>query len=208
MRRKADPLVAAALLWLLGLGGCALTDAGVPRDLKLSSIAVVYGNDLTEDSWRGYDARLNPKLLRIEFTTKYDLFYLPYERRNAIFSRIDLCDKNTLRDKWGINESDTVYWNGINVNSAYQYRANPQIKDSYYSLSVRTFYTFLYVSMQRAPETKVGGDESPPISYDLDKEPENICLRVFGADEAHLAFSSNIVFVPKQVIANALAAAP
>jgi len=207
MTCKSATLVGVTLLCVLGAGGCALVDPDVARDLKFSSIAVVYGKDLAEDSWQGYDSRPNPKLLKIEFTTKYDLFYLPYENRFAIFNRVDFCDTSTFFDKWGPNESDTVYWSGINVNLAHNYRSDPQIRGKYNSSSVRAFYTFLYVSKKWPPDTKVGDDEWPPVSYDLDKEPENICLRVFGADEAHVVFSSNIVFIPKEVIANALAAA-
>jgi hypothetical protein len=76
----------------------------------------------------------------------------------------------------------------------------------YSFLTQRVFYTYLYASVQWPPDAKAD-DGFLPVSYDLDKEPEDICLKVFGADEAHVVFTSNTVVIPKQIIANALAAA-
>jgi hypothetical protein len=87
MRRKRTALAAVVVLCVLGLAGCSLVGPDAPRDLKFSSIAVVNGKDVIEDSWRGYDLRPNPELLRIEITTKYDFLRGPYEREYLVDRR-------------------------------------------------------------------------------------------------------------------------
>jgi hypothetical protein len=77
-----------------------------------------------------------------------------------------------------------------------------------YGLPVtRTFYVYLSVSYYASPNISHVGGEPPPLLYDLEERPENVCLRVGGGVMFGPSFRSNIVFIPKEVIANALAAA-
>jgi hypothetical protein len=77
----------------------------------------------------------------------------------------------------------------------------------YDSQTTRTFYVYLAVSYYASPNISHVFGEPPPLLYNLENKSENVCLLVGGGVMFGPSFRSNIVFIPKEVIANALAAA-
>jgi hypothetical protein len=100
-----------------------------------------------------------------------------------------------------------VYWRGIDVDDTDAYGNDPELLKNYGLSMKRTFYVYLSVSHYEYPNISHISGESPALLYNLEEQPENVCLRVRGGTMLGQSFISNIVFIPKEAIANALAAA-
>jgi hypothetical protein len=194
---------------LCGLGGCALIGLPNPDDLTFASVSVIYSKDRTDDTWplRVPGSPINEKLLRIDFTTKFDLFYAASGRHYNIWNRMDFCHPETNVYNSGVSWHPGVYWNGIDVTDTDAYLKQPEVLKAYGSTTMRTFYAYLSASHYRFPNTPHFFGEPPPLLYNLDDRPEDVCLRVSGGKMLGSSFQSNIVFIPRAAIANALATA-
>jgi len=206
--RKPALLTAAIMLCVPNLGGCALIALPDPDDLAFSSIAVLYSNDRTDDTWplTVPGSQINEKLLRIEFTTKFNLFLAAYQRYYNIWNRIDFCQHNTDGYLGGVSEYPGVYFGAVNVDDLDAYGRSPEILKTYGLPITRTFYAYLAVSYYASPNISHVDGEPPPLLYILEEKADNVCLRIGGGVMFGPTFRSNIVFIPKEVISNALAA--
>jgi hypothetical protein len=206
-RSAATPLAAAALLCVLGPSGCALIGPPDPDDFTFSSVAVVYSNDRTDDTWPKYDPNPNRKLLKIAFTTKFDLLGAAFEKGYNVWNRIDFCHTDTDIYSLGVNPKSAVFWNGIDMQrSDLNKDQRDSIKKTYDSTHPRTFYVYLNVVVDFPQDYGVIHGEPPPLLYSLDEKPEDVCLTIHGGALIRRFFTSNTVFIPRQVIANALGA--
>jgi hypothetical protein len=194
------------MLHILGSSGCALISLPDPDDLALSSVAAVNSEDLSEYPWSS--ELLHPpaeEMLRVDFATRYDLFHAAHEY--SIWNRVDFCKPDTDVYNSGVNWNLHVYWNKLNLDDLDAYAKNPELAKLYNSSTTRTFYVYIAVSHYESPNISHISGEPPALLYNLEEQPENVCLRVEGGTMLGQSFRSNTVFIPKEAIANALTAA-
>jgi hypothetical protein len=204
---KLALLLAAALLCILGTGGCALIGPRDPHDFTFSSVAAVYPNDRTDDTWPKYGPSQNEKLLKIEFTTKFDLLNSVLDEGYNVDDRIDFCSRSTDVYSMGVNSNPTIFWDGVDLMRSDLYHGDiKSSKNRYDSAHLRTFYVYLHVVNNFTQDYGMIHGEPPPLLYNLDQTPQDVCLTIHGAALIRRFFTSNTIFIPKQVIANALAA--
>lgn len=201
------PLVA------LLLGGCISTNT--PGDLTMLSVQSVDWRDQDELPGPGVSPALgmvrdrdlalmgqsitggekpHRPLLKIEFTSTTNLSKFVIVNSYNLGNTAFLCDRR--KDSAGLSFPD-IYWHGIRLG---EHEFDPIERHSDAAGAPITYYIFIDVAREKVVPSK-----PPREGFDLRQNPENVCFYLAGGNESGRGYRSNMVTIPKDVIAAALA---
>ena len=186
---KLGPYVA---LFCLALTGC-----GYIGDLALRSVEAVDHYDRMEILKPSNDVVAHETVLRVEFTSRTDLAKYTDRGDYNLGAWADFC-KPVDRPHQIFMSFLNVYWRGLEIHG----NGHPVGVNGEGTGEPIIYYTFLSVA-----RNSVTPSNPPEIAFDLRKQPEDVCFRLRGGNEAG-GFSSNSVTIPKAVIEKALQNAP
>jgi hypothetical protein len=173
------------LLMVLTCSGCVSTKID---DLKLSSVGSADLQTQTElPTTFGLPSAL---LLKVSFSTTTDLTQI--DDAVTLGDEAFFCDKPDIHARLA---SPNIFWNGIKIPT---WPDTPKIRPNT-SHDPITYYTFLRVTLDEP-------DTGKPLfsSFDLARDPQNICLRLVGGAYRAFGWRSNTIVIPKDTISSVL----
>lgn len=221
MRQTALRAVPLMSVMLLMCSSCASVSI---EDVTLSSVRAVDYHDETElpvpGDLRPYiaDMAANPAILRappssaglpplktaerphrallkVEFTSRIDL------------SKVDFADNLSTKTFFCRRSDANVLLGGVHIYSNHHVVPsgyNEPIETSNTATgALYTYYTFISVA-----RNEPGGGKPVYESFDLRRNPEDVCFRLVGGEYRAFGYRSNIVSIPKALIARALDQGP
>ncbi len=200
---------AATFFCSLGLGACAFVPPSAPDDLKFVSIKAVDSRSLPasiqHDIGR-YKFNQQPrKIMEVTFSSNNNIVEYRNQWGDTYLTAV------ACREWDGVGKSEkdassgyvyagplgmgtsSVYWQNIDVLNPLE-KNTPAVKE-------QPFAFRFYVDVNRKSEYQ------PHASYDLRTNAEPICFQITSAEMTNTGAKTNIVTIPKEAIAAALAAA-
>jgi hypothetical protein len=171
------------------LSACVMLSPVGPQDLRLVSVKAVDYRDASEILSIGKGPRPALLLLKIEFSSKRDLMKLSQEREFSIYNNPAICPNSDQPIK--VKTFPSVYWSNMEVKQT----SLPPLPCAGGSDEVPKVYHIYVVVSQFERDSY----------YDLKQHPESICFYVAGGDMLGRTLSSNIVRIPREIIAESLA---
>jgi hypothetical protein len=196
-----------ALLALPPLAACSLLSPSAPSDLKFISVDTV--DTTTLPAWEQADiskVHYNPlprKVLEVRFSSNSNLVEDGKNWNNTNILTVACRDwKDRYKFIQGPSggqipagpigmETSTVYWNNIDVFDNFRSEtlegAKPFIYHYYIDIHKKSTYR-------------------PEASYDLNVNPQDVCFQITSAEMFRPGAHTNVIVIPKDAIAAALAA--
>jgi hypothetical protein len=193
-------------------GGC--TSINTPGDLALTSVQVVDWQEQKELPGPGvsplfgllsdHDLALmgqsvtgGPKphraMLKVEFTSAMNLPQFVIENSYNLANKTFFCDQPRTSPFMSFPD---VFWHGVRLS---RLEGNPITQNSKAPSVLNTYY--IYVDVARE---KVAPSNPPQNGFDLRQKPGDVCFHIGGGNESGLGYRSNIVIIPRDMIAAAL----
>lgn len=184
------------------LTSCSMT---APRDLKLKSVQLSY---LDRDLFDGIHAHEVSKpsgaeqnlteVLKVSFYSKTNLFEVRRDNGYNIGGEASSCKPIN----GGLIDIPIgyVYWRGYSVNTKFE--DIPLSERSSPELAAGQVISYEVYALVRRDASVAARTQKP--TYDLQRAPFDLCLRVHGGNMMGMEFTSNVVQVPQDQISSAL----
>jgi hypothetical protein len=170
------------------VGGCIISNT--PGDLTFASAELADRRDRMEMPGPG-------ALLKIEFTSRMDLSKFAMEHSYNLGAIAFFCGRP---NDFVVLSFPDVYWRRVRLG---QGEADPIERGQDDKIELLTYYLFINVAREAIVPSK-----PREKSFDLRREPEDVCFHLRGGNESGRGYKSNTVVIPKDAIESALAEAP
>ncbi len=184
------------------VSGCALYEPHI-SDLALVSVEIVPARVLTTGKLRDSEPQI-----KITFSSEVDLVDIGQGKHFfsfPVYQETTLC-KNFASGRGGeISIGGEVFWKGGGVNGSNTYYSH----EDYSAELFRKFYPefkeqkLKYYEAFSSIRHVMGVPHPIKVAFDLERQPEDLCLAVHGGDMLGATYRSNTVVVPKAAIAEA-----
>lgn len=182
-------LAVAATLSALVCGGCVSVNI---KDLAPASVEAVEREDHSELEVQANSDRAHELFLKTSFTSHADLTRID----DAISLRGEglFCSRPNAHVRL---VTPHIFWRGVKLS---HWPDSIQIQpDESDPRAPITYYTFIRVALE---ERQPG---NPPFeSFDLRRQPEDVCIRLVGGPYRAFGWQSNTMKISKEVITEAL----
>ena len=189
MPRNLRALVLLPLL--AGTVSCALIQGPNLHQLKLTSVRVVNSNEVPNFVPLAHAALSERSFLVLNFSAERDLIEYAKRYEYNIVNNASICRDDGI-DTTKLLQNDVYIYDATGAVNAFR-------KDGPEEASARAGYD-VYIAMRSIPLAS-----RSVFEYDLQYNPENICIQLKGGNMLGDSFVSNIIVVPKVAISDALA---
>jgi hypothetical protein len=198
------------LLCTLNLNACMFLSPSAPEDLKFVSVNVVSSIELPnliqlDIAWYNPTQR---KVLDVIFSSMSDIteYRLNWGDTSVISTACqDWANRNKHKEtpSGGYEhdgplrmETSSLFWNDFNVSD------NNLGKKLILDTNTPPFYYHFYLDITRRRENQ------HPAQYNLQLQPVDVCFQISSAEFMRPGAKTNVVIIPKDAIAAALASKP
>lgn len=180
---------ASTLLGLLSLQSCALSPGPDLHGLKLSSVKVVSASDVVGFLLLAKKAPPDKRFLDVHLSAERDLIKYAKQYEYNILNETSLCREGQLDPSKQL-QNDSYVYDRLGVVEAVRKADDGGQDQAGYDL---------YIAVQSVPLAS-----GQVFEYNLQRDPQDVCVRLRGGNMLGDSFTSNTIVIPKAVIAEAM----